>query len=141
MLPWVAIGIIGALCCSRAIQLLALGDDVAASMGLRLGVFKAFLLVLAILPVAGVSPVAGPIAFIGLAVPHVVRLLRVGGIAATIMTNVAMGGLVLVVADVLARTLAAPRELPIGILTALVGGPIFIYLAQRRSFLSSEVTP
>lgn len=138
MLPWVAIGIIGALFSGRAIQLLALGDDVAAGMGLRLGLFKSTLLVLAILPVAGVAPVAGPIAFIGLAVPHVVRLMRVGGPTATIAVNAALGGFVLVVADVLARTLAAPRELPVGILTALVGGPVFIYLAQRRRFLPGD---
>lgn len=138
MLPWIGIGIGGALVCSRAIQLLALGDEVAAGMGLRLGFFKAALLVLAILPVAGATPIAGPIAFIGLAVPHVVRLLRVGGPAVTIAVNVALGGMVLLIADILARTIAAPRELPIGILTAIIGGPVFIYLAQRRSFLAGE---
>lgn len=135
MLPWVAAGIGGALLASRAIALLSLGDDTAAAMGLRLGPFKLLLLVLAILPVAGVTPVSGPIAFIGLCVPHVVRLLRIKGTAEQILANLALGGFVLLFADVLARTLAAPRELPVGILTALVGGPVFIYLAQRRGGL------
>jgi iron complex transport system permease protein len=136
MLPWVAIGVAGALACRRVVQLLSLGDDAAAAMGLKLELWKPALLVLSVCPVAGVTPVAGPIAFVGLAVPHVVRLLRPHGPGWTILLNTAFGGLLVVAADAIARSIAAPREIPIGIVTALIGGPFFIHLVQRRNFVT-----
>ncbi len=137
MLPWVSMGIFGALLSHRIIALLKLGDGVAAGMGVRLGQWKLLLLLFAVAPIAGITPVAGPIAFIGLAVPHLVRLMKPAGEAWSIALNLAFGGMILVLADVMARTIAAPRELPISILTALIGGPFFIYLVQRRSFVTA----
>ncbi|MFC2253017.1 FecCD family ABC transporter permease [Labrys portucalensis] len=134
MLPWIGASLIGALLGHRIVALLSLSDQAAAGMGLNLALWKPVLLVLATLPVAGITPVAGPIAFIGLAVPHIVRLLRPSGPATAIMLNVAAGGMLLVAADVLARSLAAPREIPVGIITALIGGPYFVYLTQRPNF-------
>jgi iron complex transport system permease protein len=134
MLPWVMVGIAGALLCHRALALLALGDDAAQGMGLRLGFWKPLFLVLAVCPVSGVTPVAGPVAFVGLAVPHIVRLLQPPGAVWAILLNLAIGGLMLVAADMLARSIAAPRELPVGIILALIGGPFFIHLVQRRTF-------
>jgi iron complex transport system permease protein len=134
MLPWVMAGIAGALICHRALELLALGDDAAQGMGLRLGFWKPLFLVLAVCPVAGVTPIAGPIAFVGLAVPHIVRLLQPPGAIWATVLNLAIGGLMLVAADMLARSIAAPRELPVSIIMALIGGPFFIHLVQRRGF-------
>lgn len=134
MLPWVAAGVAGALACRRVIELLSLGDDTAAAMGLKLEFWKPALLVLAVAPVAGVTPIAGPVAFVGLAVPHVVRLLKPQDAAWTILLNAALGGLLVLTADAIARSIAAPREIPIGIVTALIGGPFFVHLVQRRSF-------
>ena len=96
------IGVAGALLCRRALELLSLGDDAAQAMGLRLGFWKPLFLVLAVCPVAGVTPVAGPIAFVGLAVPHIVRLLKPPGTAWAILLNVAFGGFILVTADMIA---------------------------------------
>jgi iron complex transport system permease protein len=109
-------------------------------MGLRLDLWKPALLVLAVCPVAGVTPVAGPVAFVGLAVPHVVRLLRPNSPGWTVLLNAAIGGLLVVTADALARSIAAPREIPIGIVTALIGGPFFIHLVQRRGFAGGDRT-
>lgn len=134
MLPWICAALIGALLCHRVVGLLSLSDQAAAGMGLHPGLWKPILLVLATLPVAGITPVAGPIAFIGLAVPHVIRLLRPSGPATAIALNVAAGGMLLVAADVLARSLAAPREIPVSIITALIGGPYFVYLTQKPNF-------
>lgn len=138
MLPWVVIGIAGALLCRRALELLSLGDDAAQGMGLKLGFWKPLFLVLAVCPVAGVTPVAGPIAFVGLAVPHIVRLLKPQGTVWAILLNAAIGGFILVTADVIARSIAAPRELPVSMVLALIGGPFFIHLVQRRNFAIGE---
>lgn len=134
MTPWVLIGTAGALACQRVIGLLALSEQAAAGMGLQLSFWKPLLLLLAVFPVAGVTPVAGPIAFVGLAAPHIARLLRPNGPGWTIALTAALGGLMVVAADVIARSVAAPQELPVGIVTALIGGPLFIYLVQSRSF-------
>ncbi|WFU04381.1 iron ABC transporter permease (plasmid) [Rhizobium sp. CB3171] len=134
MTPWVLIGTAGALACQRVIGLLALSEQAAAGMGLQLSFWKPLVLLLAVFPVAGVTPVAGPIAFVGLAAPHIARLLRPNGPGWTIALTAALGGLMVVAADVIARSIAAPQELPVGIVTALIGGPLFIYLVQSRSF-------
>lgn len=131
MLPWVALGVAGALLLHRVIALFALSDHAAAGMGLQLGVWKPVLLLLAICPVAGVAPVAGPVAFVGLAAPHIARLTRPAGTAWEVVLTAAIGALVVTAADLVARTAAIPKELPVGIITALLGGPVFIYLIQR----------
>lgn len=131
MAPWVVIGLLGALAARRIVGLMALDDATAAGMGVQLALWKPVLLLLAVLPVAGVAPIGGPIAFVGLATPHIARLLRADGPGWTIALAAALGGFLLVVADLLARSIAAPREIPVGILTALIGGPIFIALVLR----------
>jgi iron complex transport system permease protein len=134
MTPWVVVGIAGALAARRVLGLLALSEDAAAGMGLQLRLWKPLLLLLAVLPVAGIVPVAGPVAFVGLATPHIARLLHPDGPGWTVALTSALGGLMVTVADIVARSVAAPKELPVGIITALIGGPVFIYLVQRRNF-------
>ncbi|AYG70036.1 MULTISPECIES: iron ABC transporter permease [unclassified Rhizobium] len=133
MTPWVLVGAVGALAVQRVVGLLMLSEEAAAGMGLRLEIWKPLLLLLAVLPVAGVAPIAGPVAFVGLAAPHITRLLKPSGPGWTIVTTAALGGLILVAADVVARSVAVPKELPVSVITALIGGPVFIYLVQRRS--------
>jgi iron complex transport system permease protein len=133
MTPWVVVGLAGALAARRVLGLLALSEAAAAGMGLQLAVWKPLLLVLAVLPVAGIVPVAGPVAFVGLATPHIARLLKPDGPGWTVALTAALGGFIVTAADIVARSAAAPRELPVGIVTALIGGPVFIYLVQRRT--------
>jgi len=131
MLPWVVVGVAGALALHRVIGMFALSDHAAAGMGVQLNLWKPVLLVLGVCPVAGVAPVAGPVAFVGLAAPHIARLLKPRGAASEIALSAAIGALIVTVADLIARTIAIPKELPVGIITALIGGPVFIYLIQR----------
>lgn len=131
MMPWVTVGVSGAFILHRVIAMFSLSDHSAAAMGVQLHLWKPVLLVLGICPVAGVAPVAGPIAFVGLAAPHIARLLRPRGTVWEIGLTAALGSLIVTSADLIARTVAIPKELPVGILTALLGGPIFIYLVQR----------
>lgn len=131
--PWVILGCAGALACRRVLGLLALSEQAAAGMGLNLAFWKPVLLLLAVLPVAGIAPVAGPIAFVGLAAPHLARMIAPAGPGSTLALSAAIGGLMVTLADILARSVAAPREIPVGLVTALLGGPVFIHLAQRRA--------
>lgn len=133
MLPWVIAGIIGAILCHRVVDMLSLGEQAAAGMGLNPDKWKPGLLCLAVLPVAGIAPVAGSVAFVGLATPHIVRLLRPAGTVSAIVLNVLLGGLVTIAADLIARSVAAPREIPLSIVTAMIGGPILIHLVLRRA--------
>lgn len=109
-------------------------------MGLNAARWKLALLLCAAGLVAGVTPIAGPIAFIGLTVPHLVRLLRPVDAATAILLNASTGGALLLTADALARSVAAPREIPVSIFTALIGGPVFLYLVQRRQSLPGRGT-
>jgi iron complex transport system permease protein len=131
MMPWVITGVAGALALHRIISMFSLSDHVAAGMGVQLGLWKPVLLILGTAPVAGVAPVAGPVAFVGLAAPHIARLLKPQGTVWEIGLTAAIGSLIVTSADLIARTIAIPKELPVGIITALLGGPIFIYLVQR----------
>ncbi len=140
MAPWVLVAFAGALAARRVLGLLALSEDAAAGMGLGLSRWKPLLLLLAVIPVAGVVPVAGPVAFVGLAMPHIARLLRPDGPGWTIALAAVLGGFVVTVADIVARSVASPRELPVGIVTALIGGPIFIYLVQRRDVSRTQAS-
>ncbi len=134
MLPWVAIGVLGTLACHRIVGLLSLSEQAAAGMGLHLAFWKPALLILSVFPVAGITPIAGPIAFVGLASPNIARFLKPKNALWGIVLSAAMGGLMVVLGDVVARSAAPPRELPVGIITALIGGPVFIYLVQHSRF-------
>ncbi|MBA5802848.1 FecCD family ABC transporter permease [Rhizobium changzhiense] len=131
MLPWTIAGVVGALVFRRVIGMFMLSDHAAAGMGLQLSLWKPLILILAVIPVAGVAPIAGPVAFVGLAAPHIARLIKPRGTGWEIGLSAALGALIVTVADVVARSVAIPRELPVGIITALLGGPVFIYLVQR----------
>lgn len=135
MTPWVILSMAGALMSHRVLSLLTLNEAAAASMGLNLRRWKILLLLLATLPVAGIVPVAGPVAFVGLAAPHIARLLGAGSPGWTTALTASLGGLMVTTADIIARSVASPRELPVGVITALIGGPVFIWLTQKQNFV------
>jgi len=134
LLPFVAIGCLGALMSHRIIGLMYLDEKSAAGMGLNLSLWRPIILWLAVMPVAGIVPVAGPIAFIGLASPHLARLIRTTTPIGTLALSATIGGFVTATADIIARSIAAPREIPVGIIIALFAGPVFIWLVQSRRF-------
>lgn len=124
----------------RADQLNAImtGDDTAASLGVDVTRFRIETLAVSSLLVGSVVAVAGGIGFVGMVVPHVCRLL-VGGDHRRLLPVVALvGATLLVVVDSIARTAAAPQELPLGVVTALIGAPFFLWLLRRRPVGSSS---
>lgn len=132
VLPYIMVGLLLALIISKQLTTLALGEDVAKGLGQRTAWVKMAAAVSVVLLSGSSVAVAGPIGFVGLVVPHVVRFL-VGVDYQWILPYAAIAGaILLLLADISARLLIQPQELPVGIMTALVGAPFFIYLARRK---------
>lgn len=129
--PMFFIGAAIALTFSRELNLMLLGDERAGQLGLDAHRFKMFALAVASLLTAAAVAVAGLIGFVGLMVPHMLRL-RMGPDHRWLLPASLLGGATaLVLADLLARIVLAPVEIPVGIVTALVGGPFFVWLLVR----------
>jgi iron complex transport system permease protein len=132
VLPYVAAGLAGSLALGRQLTLLSLGDDVAQGLGLQTAWVKVVAAIVVVLLAGSAVALAGPIGFVGLVVPHLVRF-GVGVDYRWILPYAMLtGGILLSVADIAARLVIRPQELPVGIMTALVGAPFFIYLARSR---------
>ncbi len=137
VLPFAAIGIAILLAVSRDLDLLAIGEESAASRGVPVATVKKLIFAAASLMVGGVVATCGPIGFVGLVVPHIGRLLVGPGHRTLGLFSVLAGGTFLVACDALGRTVVAPVEIPVGIVTALIGGPFFLAMlvqghARRR---------
>jgi iron complex transport system permease protein len=126
-----AVGILFAL--ARPLNLLALGEETAQYLGTRVERVKVAAYIVASLAVAATVALCGVIGFIGLIVPHALRLLWGSDHRLLLPGSFLAGGAFLLVADTAARTVASPAELPVGVITALVGVPLFIVLLTRPS--------
>ena len=120
---------------ARELNLLARGPDMAQALGVPVGRLRRGVYLLASLATAVAVTQAGSIGFIGLIVPHLVRLAVGNDQRLLLPASVLAGGSLLVVADTLARSLIAPQQLPVGVLTALIGVPVFLFLLARDSRL------
>jgi iron complex transport system permease protein len=117
----------------RALNALLLGEETAGTLGVNVRSTQKMLILIASL-LAGVTiAVSGTIGFIGLIVPHMTRLLVGSDHKRVLPVSALLGGILVVWTDVVARIIIAPEELPIGILTALLGGPFFIWLLKTKS--------
>ncbi|BFO09823.1 Probable siderophore transport system permease protein yfhA [Serratia rubidaea] len=117
---------------ARRLNLLQLGDEEAHYLGVNVARVKLQLLLLSALLTGAAVAVSGVIGFIGLVVPHLMRL-RLGGDHRWLLPASALGGAcLLLVSDTLARTLVAPAEMPVGLMTSLLGGPYFLWLVMRQ---------
>ena len=126
---------IGAIALAGRMNLLCLGDDVAAALGARVNLLRTVALLLASASAAAAVSFAGLLGFVGLMAPHIARLLLGSGDLRKNLPAVAfLGGSMVVLADLLGRTLFAPSEIPAGIVTALVGAPFFFALLLQRRY-------
>lgn len=126
-----AAGLTTALLIARPLNVLATGELQAASLGVDVTAVRRLVYVLGSLLAAAAVTLAGSIGFIGLVTPHLVRLLGARDHRLLLPASALLGGSLLAFADTLSRTLLAPRQLPVGVLTALVGVPVFLYLLHR----------
>ncbi|CBG75493.1 MULTISPECIES: FecCD family ABC transporter permease [Streptomyces] len=137
VLPFLAVGALLALACAPALNSLALGDDVAKSLGLKLGLVRVQGVVAVTLLTGGAVAVIGPVVFVGLVVPHIARVLaQLAGIGPDhrwlLPLSAVLAPCLLLAADIAGRLIARPTEIQAGILVAFLGGPFFIALVRRR---------
>lgn len=132
LLPWSVVGIAGAMLLAHKVNILLLGDAVASGLGMRTERARMTLVAIAIALAASAVSVAGTMAFIGLVIPHLIRLLIGANHRLVLPFSALAGAVLLLVADDVARTVFETREIPAGLFTALIGAPYFIYLIMRR---------
>lgn len=133
LLPIVALLLVGGLAFfqSRALNALLIGDDAATSLGINVERLRTTMLIATAFLTASVVAVAGGIGFVGLIVPHVSRIIVGSDHRRMLPVAILAGATFLATCDLLARTLAAPSEIPLGVLTALIGAPFFLWLLRR----------
>jgi iron complex transport system permease protein len=130
--PFIALGIVLALASGRMLNALSLGEDVARSLGENVNRAR-IILGLAIMLLAGAATaIAGPIAFLGLTVPHAARALTGPDYRWVMPYSAVLAAMLLVGSDIVGRIAAPPGELQVGVVTALIGAPFFVALVRRR---------
>ncbi len=127
------IGLALSLTIARDLDILARGELQAMALGVATGTVSLAVYILASFLTASAVTLAGSVGFVGLIVPHLIRLLGVTNHRLLLPSSVLLGGSLVVTADTLARTAVAPQQLPVGIITALLGVPLFLYLLNRSS--------
>ncbi|MDR0786335.1 MAG: iron ABC transporter permease [Gemmatimonadota bacterium] len=132
LLLWFVPGLLLLLALGRSLDLMSIGEDTALYLGTRVEQVKLIAYISASLLTAAAVSVSGVIGFVGLVVPHVIRRVWGGGFRFLIPASALLGAAFLTGADALARTAAAPMELPVGVITAFVGVPFFVWLLRRR---------
>ncbi|MFD6858243.1 FecCD family ABC transporter permease [Rhodococcus sp. NPDC060086] len=130
--PFLLVGFLICLLSARSLNSLALGDEMAAGLGERVALARGLASVGAVLLCGAATAVAGPIAFVGLVVPHLCRLLIGVDNRWLLPFSALVGAGLLTAADVLGRIVARPGEIDVGIITALIGAPFFVYIVRRQ---------
>ncbi|WP_341721249.1 iron chelate uptake ABC transporter family permease subunit [Micromonospora sp. FIMYZ51] len=131
VLPFIAIGLLAALAAARPLNALALGDDTAQALGARPALIRAAVIVAITLLCGAATAACGPIVFVGLLVPHLVRTLTGPDLRWLVPYCALLAPVLLLGSDVLGRLLGRPGELQVGLVTAVLGGPLFLWLVTR----------
>jgi iron complex transport system permease protein len=131
VLPVVVIGIAGAALVAHELNLVALGEERAVQLGVEVDRLKRRAIAVGALLAAAAVSVAGVIGFVGLMTPHLLRLVIGADHRRLVPASVLAGATLLILADLVARTIIAPSEIPVGVVTALLGGPFFLWLLRR----------
>lgn len=131
VLPYLAFGWIASVLIAAKMNVLSMGEDVAKGLGLNTAFIKISVGVIVILLSGGAVAVAGPIGFLGIVVPHLTRFLVGIDHRWVIPYSGILGGVLLVAADIASRYILMPQEVPVGVMTAIIGTPFFIYIARK----------
>lgn len=137
LLPWSVLGLAASLALLRPLSLLRFDDALVRGLGLHVLRWRLIAIAVAVVLAASATAVAGPIGFIGLVVPHLARLLVGADVGRLLVASLLAGALLTLAADIVARTLISPLELPVGALTTLIGIPVFLLLLLRRPGMQS----
>lgn len=133
LIPFAVIGIASIAYFINELNLLSTGDDIAASRGVEVGRVRIALFFATSLTVGGIVAICGPIGFVGMIAPHISRLIMGHDHRYLLPTTALFGGAFLIICDTAARMITAPAEMPVGAITALLGGPFFIWLLVSSS--------
>jgi iron complex transport system permease protein len=131
VLPYLVVGWIASLVIAVKMNVLSMGEDVAKGLGLNTALLKIIIGIVVILLSGGAVAVAGPIGFIGIVVPHLTRSIVGIDHRWVIPFSGLLGGVLLLVADIASRYILMPQEVPVGVMTAIIGTPFFIYIARK----------
>jgi iron complex transport system permease protein len=132
LIPFLAVGAVILLASGRALNGLSLGDDVARGLGQNVSLSRGIMAVGVVLLCGAATAAAGPIAFLGLVIPHLVRGLAGPDYRWILVLSAVLAPVLLLVADVVGRLILPPGEVPVGIMTAVIGAPVFIAIIRRR---------
>ncbi|WP_206518046.1 iron ABC transporter permease [Rhodococcus sp. X156] len=136
--PFLLVGLLLTLATGRVLNALALGDDVARGLGQRVGLTRVVTGLGVVLLCGGATALAGPIGFVGLVVPHILRGFVAGDYRWILPGSALLGAVLVVVADIIGRVALPPGEVPAGVMTAVIGGPVFVWLVRRRKSVASS---
>jgi len=132
ILPYVFVGIFIILLFARPLNIMQLDEEQAQQLGINVEKIKIILLAAATLITAAAVSFVGIIGFVGIVIPHAVRLIWGADYRFLLPLSMLSGAIFLIIADIIARTILAPTEIPIGVITAICGAPFFLYLLRRR---------
>jgi len=130
-LPWLVVGLLIALLSARQVTVLSMGQEAATGLGVNTKTLSAKLLLSVVILTASAVSIAGPLGFVGLVVPHAVRLVVGSDYSRIIPFSAIFGAVFLLVVDCIARTILAPTEIATGVVTSLLGAPLFLLLVRR----------
>ncbi|APE38416.1 iron ABC transporter permease [Nocardia mangyaensis] len=130
--PFVAVGAVLAVAVARPLNAIAIGDDLARTLGTRLVAVRATGAAGVVLLAGSAVAIAGPVAFVGLVVPHIARAFAGHDYRGVLVWSAILGPTLLLLADILGRVLAQPQEIQVGIITAFAGSPFLLYLVRNR---------
>ena len=136
LLPFFAVGIILAMLLAEHMNMVALGDEMAASLGVNVSLVRFLSCAAGVILCGATTALAGPIGFIGLMVPHLLRIVIGSDMRVILPMSVLSGGGLLLISDVIGRVLGRPGETEVGIITALLGAPVFIYVVLKEKVKS-----
>lgn len=131
ILPFIIVGLIISIAATPALNILALGDDVATGLGVNIGIIRIVCAIAGVILSGATTAIAGPIGFIGLMIPHSIRLIFGPNLRGIVPLSAIFGAGLLIISDVLGRVIGSPGEIQVGIITAFLGAPILIIIARK----------
>lgn len=131
LLPYAIVGLIFACMGAKRLTILSLGDETAKGLGLKVEQTRFMMTAVAALLAAGAVSIAGLIGFVGLVIPHILRLIIGNDYAYLLPGSALLGAFILVISDTVGRVVLSPIEIPVGIIMAFLGAPFFLYLLRR----------
>ncbi len=129
---YIAIGLILSLFCIRPANILALGEKTALSLGFNVTYLRLFISIVGVFLAGVCTSIVGIIGFVGLIIPHICRIIIGDDYRYCLPLSIALGGIIVLLADTIARTIGGTIELPVGIVMSLIGGPFFLYLLRKK---------